>query len=96
MLPTLVPAPKVAGSTSRITHDRVTRGSTVPKVLISPADAAALRALIASVRDGRVDETTIAALQEDAPPLQPLATVAIQPIAIEPLPQLALLEGERR
>jgi hypothetical protein len=48
-----------------------------------------------NMREGRVDLTALDALQAVAAPLEPLDKIAIQPIAIQPLPRLALLEGER-
>jgi hypothetical protein len=83
-----------AESSGRVRIQR-SAAATAPAIVISPRDAAALRLLMANLREGRVDPSVLAALQEAAPPLEPLATVAIQPIAIEPLPRLALLEGER-
>ncbi len=66
-----------------------------PEILISPGDAAALRVLIMNIHEGRIDATVLNAVQRIATPLEPLGEIVIQPIAIEPLPRLALLEGER-
>jgi len=65
-----------------------------PKILISPRDAAALRVLMTNIREGRVDPTVLAAVEGVGAPLEPLNWITIQPIVIEPLPRLALLEGE--
>jgi hypothetical protein len=62
-------------------------------VLISPSEASALRLLVASIRDGRVDPTVLEDLQPAAAPLEPLSEIAIEPITIEPLVRLELLEG---
>jgi hypothetical protein len=64
-------------------------------VLVAPEDAAALRLLVINIREGRVGPTVLGALQAVATPLEQSSEIAIQPITIEPLPQLALLEGER-
>jgi hypothetical protein len=62
-------------------------------VLISPSEAAALRLLVASIRDGRIDPTVLDDLQPASAPLEPLSEIAIEPITIEPLARLELLEG---
>ena len=90
------PAPTASSveSTSRIPI-RQAAPTTEPEILISPRDAAALRVLVVNIREGRVDPTVLDALHVVATPLKPLGTIAIQPIDIEPLTRLALLEGER-
>jgi hypothetical protein len=66
------------------------------EVLVAPGEAAALRLLVASIREGRIDPTVLDDFQPVGTPLQPLGEIAIQPIAIEPLARLELLEGERQ
>jgi hypothetical protein len=65
-------------------------------VLISPSETAGLRLLVASIRDGRIDPTVLDDLQPAGAPLEPLSEIAIQPITIEPLARLELLEGARQ
>lgn len=70
---------------------------TESEVLVAPGEATALRLLVATIREGRIDPSVldrraVAAPLESAP-LEPLDEIAIQPLAIEPLPRLALLEG---
>jgi hypothetical protein len=62
-------------------------------VLISHSETAALRLLVASIHDGRINPTILDDLQPTAAPLEPLSEIAIQPITIEPLARLELLEG---
>ena len=62
-------------------------------VLISPSETAALRLLVAGIRDGRIDPTVLDDLQLAAAPLEPLSEIAIEPITIEPLARLELPEG---
>jgi hypothetical protein len=92
--PALPTAASVIESTGR-KHSRRATPNTGPEVLIATRDAAALRVLMMNMREGRVDLTALDALQAVAAPLEPLDKIAIQPIAIQPLPRLALLEGER-
>jgi hypothetical protein len=62
------------------------------EVVIPPGEAIALHALAVSLREGRVDAPAWER-GTDAQPLAPLDEILIQPINIEPLPQLALQEG---
>jgi hypothetical protein len=78
---------------------RFSQGPTVaqkPDVLLDPAEQAALRRLIAGVRDGRID---LAAARQDptrAPmDLDPIVEIVIAPIAIDPLAPLPGAEGVR-
>jgi hypothetical protein len=67
-----------------------------PEVLLDPRETRALRALIAGVRDGRID---LAAAQRSVPlapmELAPLADIVIDPITIEPIAPPAGAEGVR-
>ena len=92
--PPLPTAASVVESTGR-KHIRRATPNTGPEVIIAPRDAAALRVLMMNIREGRVELTALDALQAVAAPLEPLDKIAIQPVAIQPLPRLALLEGER-
>ena len=65
-------------------------------VLIPPGETAALRLLVASIRDGRIDPTVLDDLQPAAAPLEPPSEIAIPPITIEPLARLEFLEGARQ
>jgi hypothetical protein len=57
-----------------------------PEVLLDAREAAALRALIAGVRAGRVDLAPVLSASAPSPmDLPPLTAIAIQPIAIDPL-----------
>jgi hypothetical protein len=67
--------------------------TTESAVLISHSETAALRLLVTSIHDGRIDPTILDDLQPTAAPLEPLSEIAIQPITIEPLARLELLEG---
>lgn len=62
-----------------------------PEVLISPGEATALRAAVAAIAAGRID----AAQLDTTAVFGSMQTLAIEPLRIEPLPPLALLEGER-
>jgi len=92
--PPLPRAAPVVESTGR-KHIRRATPNTAPEVLIPARDAAALRVLMMNIREGRVDLTALDAIHAVAAPLEPLDKIAIQPITIQPLPRLALLEGER-
>jgi hypothetical protein len=88
-------SPPIAASVPRSRTRDATRATATMKsaVLISPSEAAALRLLVASIRDGRIDPTVLDDLQPAAAPLEPLGEIAIEPITIEPLARLELLEG---
>jgi hypothetical protein len=62
-------------------------------VLTSAREAAALRLLVANIRDGSIDPDVLSQVQPVGKPLPPLAEIAIQPITIEPLARQELLEG---
>ncbi|MGQ0735765.1 MAG: hypothetical protein ACT4QD_19190 [Acidobacteriota bacterium] len=66
-----------------------------PDVSISHRHLAALAALMERIREGRIDPTALNVLQTETTALEPLDTIDIHPIVFEPLPRLALLEGER-
>lgn len=70
--------------------------ATTESALISHSETAALRLLVTSIHDGRIDPTVLDDLQPTAAPLEPLSEIAIQPITIEPLARLELLEGARQ
>jgi hypothetical protein len=93
-----VPFPSIPADSVVTTVERIPRRQALataqPEVIIS--DAAALRVLVVNTREGRIDPAGLNALNAVATPLEPLGTISIQPITIEPLPQLALLEGERQ
>ena len=75
-------------------HARISRE---PEVLVSAAEAAALRNLIRGVRDGRIDIPPF--LDASAPTvmeLAPLTDIAIPPIVIEPLASNDGAEGVRQ
>jgi hypothetical protein len=59
-----------------------------PEILISAAEARAIRNLIAGLRDGRIDPAML-------PPQQPAAEITIPPIYIAPV-TVAAVEGERQ
>ena len=60
-----------------------------PAILISPSESRALLNLIADIRSGRVDPATL--------PAEPKVTdIAIEPIAIEPLPSIDGGQGVRQ
>ena len=93
---TLPPAPAVPAppSTGERARAQVRRPVAEPEILIPPGEAAALRLLVMNIREGRIDaskwdDAAAAAL------LEPITEIVIRPISIEPLPQLALVEGER-
>jgi hypothetical protein len=67
-----------------------------PEILLDAAETRALRALIAGVRDGRVDITAAQNSRAPAPTdLEPITDIVIAPLSIEPLaPQGA--QGERQ
>jgi hypothetical protein len=91
------PPPIAAGVQPSRTRDATRLRSAVATmesaVLISPSETAALRLLVASIREGRIDPTVLDDLQPTAAPLEPLSEIAIEPITIEPLARLELLEG---
>jgi hypothetical protein len=91
-------SPPIAASvqpsrTRDATRARSAAATMESEVLISPSEAAALRRLVAGIRDGRIDATVLDDLQPAAGPLEPLSEIAIEPITIEPLARLELLEG---
>jgi hypothetical protein len=72
------------------------RASSEPEILLDPAETRALRALIAGVRDGRVDLTPLqAAAVPTAMELEPVADIVIAPITLEPIAPLSGAEGAR-
>ena len=52
----------------------------------------ALRLLITNIREGRIDAAELTDL--DAPRFEPVREISIEPIDIEPVPQIALLNTE--
>jgi hypothetical protein len=68
---------------------------TIPEVVIAPQETAGLRSLMALVSDGRFDSSVLGE-QPDATTFDQADEIIIQPIAIEPLAALALVEGERQ
>jgi hypothetical protein len=67
-----------------------------PEILLDPAETRALRALIAGVRDGRVDLTPVqTAAAPTAMDLEPVADIVIAPLTIDPIAPLSGAEGAR-
>jgi hypothetical protein len=66
--------------TARVTRERT------PEILLAPDETRALRALIAGVRDGRIDLTGVTqATTPDVMDLEPIRNLVIAPIVIAPL-----------
>ena len=63
--------------------------------MIAPEETAGLRSLMALLSDGRFDSSMLGERRDATAPDQ-AGEIIIQPIAIEPLAALALLEGERQ
>jgi hypothetical protein len=66
----------------------------VPEVVIAPEETAGLRSFMALVSDGRFDSSMLG--EQNAAASDQADGIVIEPIAIEPLAALALLEGERQ
>jgi hypothetical protein len=69
--------------------------ATIPEVVISPQETAGLRSLMALVSDDRFASSVLGE-QREAATFDQADEIIIQPIAIEPLAALALVEGERQ
>ena len=86
-------APTRSGG-ARFVRGPSTRRSMDPEVLVSPDEAAGLRRLIAAVRDGRIDFTSLLIESPQATAaLQPPSEISVSPITIEPLEPLTTGEG---
>jgi hypothetical protein len=97
-LDAVLPAAPVEASkpvTPPTTASAITRSAVASEVVISPGERAALAALLRSLRAGRISPAILETMNADFEPLPPLEEVTIDPIAIEPIPPLALLEGAR-
>jgi hypothetical protein len=66
-----------------------------PEVLVSAAEAKALRQLLASISEGHLDLSGLADAVTSETSSEPVQEIAIDPIVIEPLAPVARLEGER-
>jgi hypothetical protein len=89
-------SPSSPPATQRSAHPELVEGRD-PALLLDPRETAALRSLIAGVRDNRVDLTPL--LQPGAPApmeLPPVNDLVIAPIAIEPLTPQGGAQGERQ
>jgi hypothetical protein len=75
---------------------RTASAAVEPEILLDPAETRALRALIAGVRDGRVD---LSGAQRSTTPvamdLAPVADIVIVPITIDPIAPFSGAEGAR-
>jgi hypothetical protein len=89
--PSEAPKPVTPPPTAPVT----TRSAVGAEVVIAPGERAALTVLLRSLRAGRIDPGVLETVNADFEPLPPLEEVTIDPIAIEPIPPLALLEGAR-
>jgi hypothetical protein len=86
-----VPESAIADGTRASARDSIP----VPEVVIAPEETAGLRSFMALVSDGRFDSSMLGEQQDATAPDQ-ADEIVIEPIAIEPLAALALLEGERQ
>ena len=87
----VAPERQIADGTRASTRDSIP----FPEVVIAPEETAGLRSLMALVSDGRFDSSMLGERRDATAPDQ-AGEIIIQPIAIEPLAALALLEGERQ
>jgi hypothetical protein len=69
---------------------RVVASTEASEVLISTAESRAIRALIAGVRDGRIDPRSL------PPDPQPPSDIIIPPIVVAPIPASSIGEGVRQ
>ena len=63
--------------------------------VVTDADARALIEFVSQLREGRVTATQLGPPELSSGELEPLMEIEIQPLAIERLPPMALLEGDR-
>jgi hypothetical protein len=95
-------SPATAVPTRTVAESAITDGTRasardsipVPEVVIAPEETAGLRSFMALVSDGRFDSSMLG--EQDAAASDQADGIVIEPIAIEPLAALALLEGERQ
>ena len=91
--PPSAPAPRRASVQRNVIHPRPQPALRLPEILISPEDARAFDLLIASAQARRIPELptdSVSARNEvTLPPIE------VPPVMIEPLPEIARLEGER-
>ena len=95
LLPPVAVMPSAGGS-RRVRQPASSRQTPEARVLTASREAAALRRLVASIRDGYIDPAALSEVEPVGRPLQPLAEIDIQPIAIEPLARQDLPEGARQ
>ena len=82
--PVSVPAIPTAGSTRRAIEAK-------PAVVVSPAEAAALRQLVVAIAARQVEAVDIPKLGGESTPLAPIEEIVLEPIELSPI---AGLEGE--
>lgn len=96
------PAPAASGTPVRVFAARTARPLLHPStpvsddVLIPPGEADAIRLVMTAVQEGRIRLRETSAPDIQAALFVSTDEIAIGPIAIEPLSQLTLLEGERQ
>ena len=85
-------SPEIAPASGRMSSAKRDLAQTFnPAILLAPDETRALRALIAGVREGRIDLTPVTrAATPDVMDLEPIHNLAIAPIVIAPV------EGERQ
>jgi hypothetical protein len=96
--PRAIPAHRSATAVAMATAPAGLKGSRsdVSEVVLDPRETRALRQLIASVRDGRIDLTAARNSASPAPAeIEAVADIAIAPISIEPIAPVAGAEGVR-
>ena len=91
------PAPAATAAPPRPIRDVRTAPSAMRAVQVRSSarivdERAALRLLISNIREGRIDAAELKDL--DAPKFEPVREIRIEPIDIEPVPQIVLLNTE--
>jgi len=67
----------------------------LPEVMVADYEAAALRLLLTRISDGRLSASTLGDAPSAPRAADPVGDLLIQPLTIEPLARLDLLEGDR-